>query len=135
MADVKVNFKIPKTKPERPNTLVVDHRLGLGLEYIKEPPGHRWRYGKNLVYCVARLYEDHKENGSPPTTKLIAVEPPAVIETLPEKLYRATHWKREAKPLFGVAPTWLDKFNMGLTVALILGLMFFIFLIFDSSVG
>lgn len=111
-----------------PNTLVIDHKEGIHREYIEEPKGGKWNLEGGKVYLMAKVY---KETG----TELIAVEPDDVIHVLPEKLYRAIHWKREAKPLFSNQPSLLDKINTGLTIFLVIALLLFIFIIFSSLTG
>lgn len=106
---------------QKPNTLVLDPEKGFALEYVQDPKGHLWRYGRNLVYLVRRVGET-----------LSPIDLPQKMGEPPEKLYRALHWKKEAAILFTLQNPLLEKLKTIGIYVLIAVLLFFIFLIFSS---
>jgi len=63
-----------------------------------------------------------------------AIEPPEKPGDPPDKLYRAVNWP-EAKQLFGMKPTLLEKLNVVASYGLIGLMCFFLFLSFASVTG
>lgn len=111
-----------KVKPPKPNAFVIDiGKSDYDLEYIENPPGlPEWYYEGQYVHWLKR------HNGHIEIVKL-----PDEVDYMPEKLYRALNWV-EARPLFAIKPTFLEKAKVGLMFALVGLLLFFIFLITQS---
>jgi hypothetical protein len=118
-------------KQRNPNTLVLDPKKGFGLEYIQEPKGRLWNYGKRRVYLMKRSYGtngDHAET-------LEAYELPQKMGETPEKLFRALFWDKEAEILFTLRNLLLEKLKViGIYVLIAIELLF-LFLIFSSLLG
>jgi len=107
------------------NALVIDLLKGWGLEYIEaEPVGGFSYYKGQPVHLMVRTYKDGEAVLNPYVR-------PDKMECLPEKLYRALHWD-ECKLLFSVKSTLLEKLQVGATIALVVILLFFAFLILSS---
>lgn len=106
------------------NTLVIDPDKGYGLEYVKEPKGRQWRYGKRWVYLMIQRNGDES---------LEALELPQGLTELPEKLYRGLFWEKETDILYTMRSPWLEKLNLLGTYILIFVLLFFMYLIYSSA--
>jgi len=106
-----------------PNTLVVDPTKGWYVTHRDEPPGRRWDYKGVSVALVLQAGEE-----------MVPIEPPAKPGDPPDKLYRAVNWP-EAKQLFGMKPTLLEKLNIAASYGLIIVMFFFLFLTFASVTG
>lgn len=92
---------------------------GISYEWVQEPPGQPWIFRGRMTHCAIQK-DDHLE----------AFEPPDEIICLPDKLYRGLHWE-PATRLLAYRPTWMDKVNMWLGIALVGILVFIIFLMMN----
>lgn len=115
-------------KQKKYNALVLDSKEGLGLEYVDEPLGRQWRFGRQSVYLMKRV------NGTNGERTLVAVEPPPKMGVMPEMLFRALFWEREADILFTLRSTLLEKLKLIGMYILIAVMLLFIFMIFSSLV-
>jgi len=117
-------------KKQIPNTMVLDLKKGFGLEYVQDPKGRLWRYGKSRVYLMKRSYGTNGDNGT-----LVPYELPLKMGEPPEKLYRALHWDKEAEILFTLRNLLLEKLKV-IGIYLLIGIeLLFLFLIFSSLLG
>lgn len=106
-----------------PNTLVVDmQKGGWGLEYIEKPEGNIRKYGDRSVYFMAR----DKNGELKPRIR------PDEIDTPPEKLYRALNWP-EVQLLFKLDTSLMDKLQTGATVALVVVMIVFVFIVLSEK--
>lgn len=113
---------------ERAKVLVLTDQDCLEVRQT-DPVGKPWRYRETTVYMA-------KQNGD----KLESFDPTVEItrnnglRLSPEELFDATDWSL-AKVVYKLGEDKIAKINMGLLVALVGILCFFVFLIFSSVTG
>lgn len=112
-----------KVEVKKPNSWIVDLETNRHyLDFIENPPGlQEWNYDGQMVHWIKK-----DEHG------LQAVKLPESLEFLPEDLYVLLNWKAEAKILYEIKPTTLEKVKIGLMVVLAAILIFFVYLILQG---
>ncbi|AAW39870.1 hypothetical protein [Dehalococcoides mccartyi] len=108
----------------KPNTLVLDRENGFSLQHIENAAGRRWRFRGQTVF----LYQS--VNGV-----LSEYRVPAEMKEPPERTYRYLDWTYLVKELFSRTNPWPERIKIGLQVAIVLALLFFIYLIYSSFTG
>jgi len=111
---------------QEPNTLVIDLIKGWGLEYIEKPEGGTFWYKNHPYYLMYRSYS------TDPAGTLEGITRPNDIDTLPEKLYRALHWKECCKVLFMIKPSLLERLTAWAMIALVALLIVFMIILLGS---
>jgi hypothetical protein len=112
------------------NSLVLDQKLGWGLEYIPEenlPDDARlFRFHGKMVYYLIRSRDKDTEGRLEPYKR------PATIAVPPQKLWRATKIKPLVLALFRPKKSSLEKLKIGLMIAILIGLIVAIYIIVEG---
>jgi len=125
-------LKIPR--PQIGWVLVFDDESGISV-VRHEPVGRPWLLNGNYVYC-ARFEDQKREKLMPfdPLAKWRAERKKRQTVHTPEDLYDAIEW-REVGAVYKLGGNLMQKLNLGLMVALVGILCFFVYVIFSSITG
>jgi hypothetical protein len=135
-------FQEAKTlQPQIGLVLVFDSERGIYL-IRHQPVGKPWKFKGRFFYCAKFVV--HYEKNSKEREELVAYDPLAewrgkhrsgedAVYT-PEDLYDAINWP-EAGAVYRMGSNFMQKLNLGLMVALVGILCFFVYVMFSSFVG
>jgi len=116
------------------NCLVVDAKLGWGLEYIDPPAipdeARKVKYGNRSYFLLIRNRDDKEHDG-----RLEVFERPETIKATPQKLRRVFEVKKLIdKAMRPKSEKW-EKMRLGLMGLLIVLCLVFIYLLYGSATG
>jgi len=119
----KLIIKPAKVSNPVHNTIVVNlDDNSWYTEWREKPPGRQEWYLEGRWYYWIKVHDGQVE----------AVKLPMEIDYLPEDLYMALRWD-EAKPIFTIKRTKLEKIKLGLMVLLVGLFLLFLYIVINSG--